>query len=222
MKDMVTSLKEDKRGYRVTVNDGTAFRLSFSEYRDMPLHDGDALDWETYRQALLLRQYPEALDRAVGLLALRAHSHHEVERRLIERGYLPDTIEMVMLKLEQNALLDDTAFATAWVRQRAARGIGKARLLQDLRVKGVDNATAQAALDTLDADEQAEPAIQLAGKLLRRHHNLPEKEVLRKSIMAMQRRGYGYGDASRALQTAIERLALDSDDDPDWDDTQDE
>ena len=222
MKDMVTSLQEDKRGYRVTVNDGTAFRLSFSEYRDMPLREGDALDWESYRQTLLLRQYPEALDRAVALLAMRARSHYEVERRLIQRGYLADTVEMVMLKLEQNLLLDDTAFASAWVKEHATRGIGKARLVQELRMKGVDSATVQVALDTLEAEEQAEPAIRLAGKLLHRHRSLPEKEALRKSIMAMQRRGYSYGDASRALQAAIERSALDDNDDPDWDDTQEE
>lgn len=101
MKDMVTELREEKKGYRVTVNDTETFRLSFADYRAMPLAEGQALDWEQYKHDLLLLQYPAALDQAVRLLAVRPRSHVEVERRLAERGYLADAAEMAVYKLEK-------------------------------------------------------------------------------------------------------------------------
>ena len=138
MNDMVTQLREERNGYRVTVNDRETFRLSFADYRAFPLREGDALDFEQYRKNLLFRQYPEALNRAVALLATRARSRHEVEQRLLTRGYLADTVEIVLYKLEKEHLLDDTAFAAAWTQARSTRGLGKMRLRQELYQKGVD------------------------------------------------------------------------------------
>jgi len=204
MKDMVTELRRDRGGYRVTVNDTETFRLSNADFEALPLADGQALDWEQYKHDLLLRQYPEALNRAVGYLAARMRSTGEVERKLIGRGYLPDTVEMVLYKLEKESLLDDAAFANAWARTRAARQLGRARILMELRGKGVANDVAEAAVAALDEDEQADAVTALAVKLLKRYDSLSAPETLRKSLAAMQRRGYSYGEASRALQRAAE------------------
>ncbi|MDD3213282.1 MAG: regulatory protein RecX [Eubacteriales bacterium] len=206
MKDLVTGFREERNGYRVTVNDTETFRLSFSEYRALPLQEGQALDWAQYKHDLLVQQYPEALDRAVRLLAVRARSRGEVEQRLTQRGYLPDTLEMVIYKLEKEALLDDEAFARAWAKARADHQIGKARILQELRVKGVDSAIAEAAVAELAEDDQHEQAAALAAKLLKRHHNEPPADAKRKALAAMQRRGYAYGEASRAVETAVQSM----------------
>lgn len=203
MKDMVTELREIHGGYRVTVNSSENFRLSPAEYRDFPLKDGEELDWEAYRNALLLRQYPEALNRTVAFLAARAHSRHEVEQKLALKGYLSDTVEMVVYKLEKEGLLDDAAFATAWVEGRASRGLGKARLLQELRMKGVEDGIAKAAVAELDVETQDTQALILAAKVLKRYGNLDSREAMQKAVGAMLRRGYNYGEASHALQSAI-------------------
>jgi len=204
---MVTELREVHDGYRVTINSSESFRLSSVEYREFPLREGEELDWEAYRKALLLHQYPEALNRTVSFLAARAHSRREVEQKLALRGYLPDTVEMVVYKLEKEGLLDDTVFATAWVEGRASRGLGKARLLQELRVKGVEDSIAKAALAEIDVDTQDSQALTLATKVLKRYGNLDSREAMQKAVGAMLRRGYNYGEASRALQRAIEQAS---------------
>ncbi len=206
MNDLVTSLREDRSGFRVTVNDTETFRLSKAEYRALPLAEEQALDLEQYLQELLLLQYPAALDYAVKLLAIRSRSFHEVERSLNARGCLPDTVEMVLYKLEKEKLLDDESFARSWTQARASLGLGQPRILQELRQKGVDSATAQAAVSELDAEEMDTQATALAGKFLRRYHSLPESEAIRKALAALQRRGYAYGEAARALKTAIRQM----------------
>lgn len=205
MMDKVTGIQEVRNGYMITVNGAETFHLSAAEYRSYPLGLDEAFDFEAYKHNLLISQYPEALNRTVALLASRARSRHEVEQKLTDKGYLADTVEMVIYKLEKEGFLNDAAFATAWVEARSARGLGKARLLQELRQKGVDSDNIHAALDSLDEETQDAQTVQFAAKVLRRYAKLDAKETMQKSIAAMLRRGYGYGEASRALQAAIEQ-----------------
>jgi len=128
----------------------------------------------------------------------------EVERRLAERGYLADAAEMAVYKLEKEKLLDDEAFANAWARARAAKQLGKARILQELRQKGVDDQIAESAVATLDEDDQTGAVNALAAKLLKRYQKEPAQAAMRKALAAMLRRGYAYGEASRALKAVLE------------------
>ncbi len=121
LRDLVTSVREEPGGYRVTVNETESFHLGKAEYRARPFAQGESLDWESLKQELLLSQYPAALERAVKLLAVRARSRAEIKRRLTAAGYLPDAVEMAVYKLETEALLDAAAFARTWARDRAAR-----------------------------------------------------------------------------------------------------
>lgn len=202
MDDVVMTVETLVKGYRVVLGSGRALRLSKADYSALPLAEGDTVDWDAYRQALLARQYPEALNRAVGLLATRARSTQELSQRLQALQYLPDTVELVLYKLEKEKLLNDEAFARAWAENRSARGIGKARLTMELRQKGVDAAAAADAVSSLDEADGEQQALALAQKLLRRHANEPQAEAYRKALAAMQRRGYAYGEAARALRTA--------------------
>lgn len=200
MHDVVEAVEALAKGYRVKLGSGRTLHLSKADFSALPLAEGEAVDWETYRHALLLRQYPEALNRAVRLLATRARGTEELSRRLQALHYLPDTVELVLYKLAKEKLLDDEAFARAWAENRAARGIGKARLKMELRQKGVPAAAADEAVAALDEADGEKQALALAEKLLRRHAGDSQAEAYRKALAAMQRRGYGYGEAAKALR----------------------
>lgn len=207
MRDLVTACDETRSGYRVTINETITFHLSPADYRALPLHAGDPVDWETYRHDLLLRQYPDALQRAVAMLAARAHSRREVERKLADRGYIAEAIEMVVFKLEKEGLLDDEAFAHARASAGIHRGLGKARIQQELRMKGVAEPLVQDALARLDAEDQQAQALRLAQKVLKHYAKYPPREAVQKAVASMLRRGYAYGDASRAIQAALRQDA---------------
>lgn len=200
MKDIVTEIRELKNGVRVTVSDRQAIFMTRRNFQAYPLREGEAVDAEELTRSLLLAQYPEALNRAVRLLAVRARSGREIEKRLTDACYMEETAEMVLAKLQKESLLDDRAFAAQWARDRAARQIGRERILYELRQKGVDEALAEQALSELDPQREDESAVKLAEKLLRRNRNLPKAEARRKTILAMRRRGYAYGDALKALE----------------------
>ncbi|MCZ2421363.1 MAG: recombination regulator RecX [Burkholderiales bacterium] len=82
--------------------------------------------------------------KALRMLARREHSRAELVRKLAAEG-TPQEIHDMLAQLEGSGLLSDTRFAEAYVASRAAR-VGNARLRHDLRTRGIDEETIDAAL----------------------------------------------------------------------------
>jgi regulatory protein len=75
---------------------------------------------------------------AARLLEARARSVAEVRRRLVGAGYQRVLVEGVVARLVELGMLDDEAFARAWVASRdRARPRGERALRDELRVKGI-------------------------------------------------------------------------------------
>lgn len=82
------------------------------------------------------------LEAAARFLEPRARSVAEVRRRLIGAGYRTDLVEGAIERLGELGMLDDDAFARAWVESRdRARPRGERAIRQELALKGVDRAT---------------------------------------------------------------------------------
>ena len=203
--DVITAIRKERGRYRVTVSESEEFLVPVSLMRERPLHEGEPLNVEEYDKWLLLRQYRHALDRAVAYLASRARSRHEVEQKLLQSGYRSATAEMVLYKLEREGLLNDADFAQQWVEARALRKLGRSRIAQELRRKGVSADEAEAALETLDDDEQLAGAIALAEKAAARIKPGEDPRKAMGRIQAMlARRGYGWDVAKEAVSRAMQ------------------
>lgn len=203
--DIITSIKKERGKLRIVFNEDSEVLVPISLFRERPLSVGDAIDLEEYDQWLLLRQYRHALDRAVAFLAGRARSRREMEDRLLRSGYRPCTVEMVLFKLEKEGLLDDADFARQWVEARTARRMGRGRIAQELRRKGVSAQEAEEALEALSEEDQLESAIRLVEKTLSRVSTGEDPRKTAARITAMlARRGYGYDVAREAISRVME------------------
>ena len=202
--DVITAIKKERGKYRVTINDAEDVLVPVSLMRERPLQEGQLLDLEDYDNWLLVRQYRFALDRAVGYLAARARSRREIEQKLLQAGYRPCTVEMVLYKLQQEKLLDDADFARQWVESRANHKLGRSRIAQELRRKGVSQEEADEALSVIDDEDQLSGAITLAEKAAAR---IKPGEDLRKASSRiagmLARRGYSWDIAKAAIQQAL-------------------
>ena len=142
----------------------------------------------------------------MALLAQRARASGEIKQKLRRKLYMEDTIEMVIYKLEKERFLNDEEFAREWAASRARSRIGKSRIMQELRMKGIPQEMAENALDEVDEDESDEAAAALALKLLKRYSSEPdERKAMQKMLAAMARRGYGYEESRRAIAAAMEQ-----------------
>ena len=84
-------------------------------------------------------QDPEVvLGAAARLLEGRARSVAEVRRRLTGAGYRPELVDAAIERLQALGILDDEAFARAWVTSRdRAHPRGERALRAELREKGI-------------------------------------------------------------------------------------
>lgn len=202
--DVITAIKKERGRYRVTINDSEDIIVPLSLLRERPLKEGQPINLEEYDNWLMVRQYRFALDRAVGYLAARARSRREIEQKLLQAGYRPCTVEMVIYKLQRENLLDDADFARQWVESRQHHKLGRSRIAQELRRKGVSQDEAEEALSIIEDDDQLAGAIALAQKAAAR---IKPGEDMRKAssrIAAMlARRGYSWDIAKEAIRQAL-------------------
>lgn len=203
--DMITAIKKERGHFRLTLANGQSVVVSAELFRERPFAEGDAINLEEYDEWLLPRQYRAALDRAVSLLAMRAHSRGEIEQKLLRAHYRPATVEMVLYKLEREHLLDDADFARQWTAARSGRKLGSGRIAQELRRKGVSAETIEEALSEIDEDDQLSAAAALAEKSLRRAKPGEDPRKTAQRIVGMlARRGYSWEIARKAMQRVME------------------
>lgn len=202
--EIILSIRKERGRYRVTLDSGDSLLVPVSLLRERPLREGDALDLEDYDNWLMVRQYRYALDRAVGYLAARDHSKHEIEQKLLQAGYRPCTVEMVLYKLEREHLLNDANFARQWVEARSTHKLGKNRIAQELRRKGVSAEEAEEALSAIDEEDQLSGAITLAEKAAARAKPGEDPRKTANRIAGMlARRGYSWDIAKEAISHAM-------------------
>lgn len=98
---------------------------------------------------------------AMDLLARREHACFELERKLLRR-YPRPLIKEVIERLADEGLQSDERFAESYVRQRAGRGYGPARIQRELQERGVEDnlAASTVAVSGIDWHDIARQAVE--------------------------------------------------------------
>ncbi|MEQ9394434.1 regulatory protein RecX [Haliea sp.] len=89
---------------------------------------------------------------AMNLLARREHSLSELQTKLSRRFALPDMVASVLQELQRDNLQSDERYAESLLRQRLQRGYGPARIRQEMRQRGLDEAAITAAHAAVEPD----------------------------------------------------------------------
>jgi regulatory protein len=134
---------------------------------------------------------------------VRPRTRAELANALRKRGVADEVAAEVLERYGEVGIIDDTAFAKAWVTSRHhSRGLSRRVLAGELWRKGVDQEAVTAALDELDADTEAETARALVARKLRTEHGPPETTV-RRLVGMLARKGYPPGLAIRVVKEAM-------------------
>ena len=145
----------------------------------------------------------DPLEYARGLLAVRPRSTQEMRARLSKK-YGPDEAGDVLATLAGDGCLDDRAFALWWIRERLHfRPLGRARLAQELREKGVPGETIREVLGQELGGGDGALALEAARGLARRYQGLPPDRARRRLGDALERRGFDAESVTRAVQEVL-------------------
>ncbi|MER7706911.1 recombination regulator RecX [Kitasatospora sp. NPDC097605] len=146
-----------------------------------------------------------ARDICLRLLTGAAKTRKQLADALRKREIPEEVAEEVLTRLEEVGLIDDAAFAHAWVESRhSVRGLSRRALAQELRTKGVAGELAEQALAQLDQDDETEAARALVERRLRTTRGLERQTRTRRLVGMLARRGYSEGLAFRVVREALD------------------
>ena len=136
-------------------------------------------------------------------LSARPRSRAELTKALVRKGISEEVIAEVLDRYDEVGIIDDAAFARAWVSSRHhGRGLARRALANELRQRGVGAEVASEALESLDDESEAETARALVDRKLRTATGTPDA-VFRRLVAMLARKGYPAGVAIRAVKDAL-------------------
>jgi regulatory protein len=155
---------------------------------------------------------PEARARQVclRLLTLAPRTRAQLADALRKRG-IPDTVAVGVLDRYTDAgLIDDAAFARAWVESRHySRGLAGRALTVELKQRGVDSGEIRDAIEELGPDAEVATARKLVAQKLAGTRGQPAQERTRRLAGMLARKGYPPGLAFRVIREALEAEGAD-------------
>jgi regulatory protein len=160
---------------------------------------------------------PESVARGICLRALTGapKTRSQLADLLATRGVPEDSAETVLDRFTEVGLIDDAAFARAWVSSRqSGRGLARRALSAELRAKGVDPEVAAEAVEAVDDDDERASARRLVDRKVGAMRRLDRATATRRLMGMLARKGYSGG-----LAAAVVREALDGADADDLEDS---
>ena len=149
---------------------------------------------------------PEDVARSIclRLLTARAHSRAELRSALAARAVPEQAAEKVLDRLAEVGLVDDQAYADAYVLSRQRdRGLAVREISRQLRDKGLDEAVIATAVGTVTSETEAEAARQLVLRKLRSMARLTPEVKRRRLVGMLARKGYPPAMAFRVVRDAV-------------------
>lgn len=186
----ITAIEAQKNRNRVNIHLDGEFAFGLARITAAWLKVGDTLSDEKIASLQAEDMRERALQQALLFLSYRARSEKEIRQNLLKHEFTEDAIETTLEKLRVNNLANDPEFARAWVENRNTfRPRSRRALLMELRQKGLDDETAQAAVSGVDENALAyESALKRANRL----KGLEWGEFRKKLSEYLARRGFPY------------------------------
>ncbi len=138
------------------------------------------------------------------LLTVRPRTRSELATALRKRGIPDGCAEEVLTRFGEVGLIDDKAFAAAWVSSRhVGRGLARGALAGELRSRGIAPAIVSAAVEELDTDTELATARRLVARRLPALRDVPADVRLRRLVGMLARKGYPTGLAVGVVRDAL-------------------
>jgi len=145
------------------------------------------------------------------LLTGTPRTRKQLADALRKREIPDDVADEVLSRFEEVGLINDSAFADAWVESRHhGRGLARRALAQELRTKGVDSTLIDEAVGQLDSEQEEVTARELVARKLRSTRGLDRDKRLRRLAGMLARKGYSEGMALRVVRQALEEEGEDT------------
>ena len=151
-----------------------------------------------------------ALEVCLRLLTATPRTRAQLDQALRRRGVPQHAADGALDRLAAAGLVNDAAFARAWVDTRhRGRGLARRALTAELRQRGVDEGDVRAAVADLGPEQEAAAARRLVEAKLAATRGRPLATRMRRLSGLLARKGYPAGMAYRVIREALEQEGID-------------
>jgi regulatory protein len=141
---------------------------------------------------------------ALDLLTAAPRTRAQLSDAMARRGVPDDVAAEVLDRFTEVGLIDDAAYAGAWVASRQrTRDLAPRALASELRQRGVAEPLIAEAVDAVDGDEIEAAARGLVRRKVRTMAGLPREVKLRRLSGLLARKGYPSDVSIRAVRDVL-------------------
>lgn len=195
----ITAIKQQvKRSdrYSVYVDGKYAFSLSEGALIEQGLASGQELEPARLKELKQASGLDKAYGNALRYVVMRPRSEWELQDYFRRKGIDQDAASVITERLKNLNLLDDLAFAQAWLaNRRLLKSTSKRRLRLELKQKHVAEEIIAQVLEEDEADERAV----LRDLIAKKRGRYPDRQKL---MQYLARQGFSYDDIKSALSEA--------------------
>lgn len=193
----ITAIKQQvKRAdrYSVFVDDKYAFSLSETALLDLRLASGMELDAQQLEAFKAASGADKAYGNALRYVAMRPRSLWELESYFRRKQIEEPVAEGIIERLTRVGLLDDLAFARAWV---ANRRLLKATSMRKLRLELKQKRVPESIIDQVLAEDETDERDALRQLIAKKRARYPDEFKL---MQYLARQGFSYDDIKSELR----------------------
>src|SRR3989338_4359223 len=194
----ITAIKQQVKNpgrYSVFVDEKYSFSLSELALVNSELKLNQELSKDELAKLKEESDLDKAYNRVLNLLARRARSEWEIRDYLKRKKYEKDTIDKLLNKLSDRRLVNDLAFAQAWVEnRRLLKNMSKRKLKLELKAKRVSDEIIDEVMGMDETDE-----LEVLKELVAKKRQQTRYKDDTKLTQYLIRQGYNYADIKAVL-----------------------
>ena len=196
--------KNDKSRYSVYIDGNYEFSLIMEDILYFRLKIAEPISEETYRYITETTLYIKAQNTALKFLGYKMRTEKEVLDKLIKEQYSEEIIARVMEFLIKYDYINDREYCRRYIKETLKlRPKGIYMIKSELKAKGIDEDTADEALEEAQIDELC-VAEMLLEKKYEGFAEMDQKELTR-VYGYLQRRGFSFGIIKEAVAELAEK-----------------
>lgn len=194
---LVTAIEPGRKFLSALYIDGElAVKLDTETLLTERLKPGDEIDDDQLFELIFKSDCKRAKERAMWLISYRDYSEKELSQKL-SKDFSEQAVNTAVQRLKELGLIDDEVYAKRYAESLSLKHLSSRQIAVKLRQKGIDRDLTEEAVEDLSLDEKDEIRCLITKKYF---NKLSDEDSLRRTVAALQRRGFSYSDIKSVLE----------------------
>lgn len=193
---VITAIEPRRKSLSAIYIDGEfALKLDTETVLSERLKVGEEIDDDRLFELVKTSDARRAKEKALWLISYRDHSEGELRQKL-SKDFGEEAVDKALKRLMELGLINDENFAKKYAESLSHKHLSQRQIQQKLRLKGIDKELSCETVEDLNLDEKEEIRALIEKKYIRK---LSDEGDLRRTVAALQRRGFGYSDIKAVI-----------------------